>query len=155
RGLLRSAGAPERPRDGLVHVRLFDALRPRIATARNRGLSPVSTSRGFVGAGAVVELQPGDHLAEGRWELAVPSRRFTRVVQAGLSVDTAASVDGAPGVSNVLVLHAAMTPREYAAGVIAAELPDGRSPRREALGAAVLRFLRAGPRHGADDVCDS
>jgi hypothetical protein len=48
-----------------------------------------------------------------------------------------------------------MTIPEYVLGVLHAELPGASGPRREALAAAVLRFLADGPRHGATDVCDS
>jgi YD repeat-containing protein len=50
-------------------------------------------------------------------------------------------------------LIARMAPREYVAGIIAAELP-GPGPRLE-LGAAVLRFLAQGPRYPDADVGDS
>jgi hypothetical protein len=48
-----------------------------------------------------------------------------------------------------------MAAAEYVTGVVNAELPGGGGGLRLALGAAVLRFLSDGPRHGGTQVCDS
>jgi hypothetical protein len=61
--------------------------------------------------------------------------------------------DAGPG-GGVLRLVADVTPDEYVAGVLLAELPDGEPSLRQDLAAAVLRFVAAGPRHEAADVCD-
>jgi hypothetical protein len=52
-------------------------------------------------------------------------------------------------------LVAELDPREYVAGVVDAELPQGAPALRLELGAAVLRFLARGPRHPGADVCDT
>lgn len=150
--------APENPRTelpdpalgtsaGRVSVALFGGLRPRVVVARNLGNHPLETSRGYLGAGAVTSLRPGDQLSEGHWRLSLPDRRFHREVFAALSCS------GEPG--GALRLRADMSAPEYVAGVVNAELPGGPGALRVALGAAVLRFLAEGPRHGAIHVCDS
>jgi len=48
-----------------------------------------------------------------------------------------------------------VTPREYVAGILNAELPQGAPALRVELGAAALRFLARGPRHPGADVCDA
>jgi hypothetical protein len=127
-------------------VSLFSALAPRRVLARNLGRAPVASStRGFVGNGAEIELRAGDRLAEGDWELRLPAHGLARRIHGALRVDA--------GGADLLRLRAEMAAEEYAAGVIAAELPIG-SPLRVALGAAVLRFLEEGPRHGDADRCD-
>jgi hypothetical protein len=133
--------------DDRVSVALFVTLRPRTLVARNLGNHPLQTSRGYLGPSASVSLRPGDRLSEGRWRLSVPSLRFHRDVLASLSC--AGEPDGS------LRLRADMAAPEYVAGVLSAELAGGEGPLRTALGAAVLRFLADGPRHGATHVCDS
>jgi stage II sporulation protein D len=130
-----------------VSVALFGAMRPASVTAHNPGPHPLSTSRGYLGPGGSTSLRPGDRLSEGRWLLSVPGLRLRREVVASLAC--AADSGGA------LSLRAEMTMPEYVLGVLHAELPGASGPRREALAAAVLRFLADGPRHGATDVCDS
>jgi stage II sporulation protein D len=151
RGSARATGAwpapaPRAAASPLVRVALFDALAPRQARARNAGQAPVSTSRGFVGPGGALELRPGDRLASGDWELALPGSGLRRLVRGVVRVDA--------GPRDVLKLRAELSPPEYVAGVIAAELPSADAASRLALGAAVLRFLAEGPRHGDADVCD-
>jgi hypothetical protein len=132
---------------GRVSVALFVGLRPRVVVARNLGDHPLRTSRGYLGAAAVTSLRPGDQLSEGHWRLSLPDRRFHRDVVAALSCSGEAG--------GALRLRAEMSAPEYVAGVVNAELPGGPGALRVALGAAVLRFLADGPRHGAIHVCDS
>jgi hypothetical protein len=132
---------------GRVSVELFGELRPRALVARNLGDHPLATSRGYVGAGASTSLRPGDRLFEGLWRLSLPDLRFHRDVKAALACRE--------GPGGTLRLRADMTAPEYVAGVVDAELPGGSAPLRMALGAAVVRFLGEGPRHGTTHVCDS
>ncbi|MCI4354820.1 MAG: SpoIID/LytB domain-containing protein, partial [Thermoplasmata archaeon] len=130
-----------------VRVLLFEALHPARVSARNRGVSPVSTSRGYLGAGASVELEAGDQLGAAPWELTLPERHMVREIEGSLSCD---------GLDRTgLRIVAAITPREYVTGVVAAELPPGPGTLRRDLAAAALRFLSGGPRHDGADVCDT
>jgi hypothetical protein len=135
------------PGGGRVSVALFDTLRPRVIVARNLGEHPIRTSQGYLGAGASRSLRPGDQLSEGRFRLSFPDRRFHREVVAALACSL--------GPAGTLRLRAEMTAPEYVAGVVNAELPSGSGGLRVALGAAVLRFLSDGPRHGVTQACDS
>jgi stage II sporulation protein D len=139
------ASAPSRA-DGRVRVLLFRAFAPRRVLARNAGPAPVSATRGFVGAGGSIELRAGDRLAEGDWELSLPGTGLRRTLRGSLRVDAAPR--------DTLRVQADVATPEYVAGVLAAELPRGLEDLRVALGAAVLRFLARGPRHGDADVCD-
>jgi hypothetical protein len=130
-----------------VRVWLFEALHPARVSARNAGGSPVATSRGYVGVGASIELGAGDHLDPSLWELAVPEHRMIRQIQGSLSCERPQG--------SALRIVAAMEPREYVDGVVAAELPAGPGPLRRELAAAALRFLAVGPRHDGADVCDT
>jgi stage II sporulation protein D len=132
---------------GRVSVALFGGLRPRVLVARNLGDHPLETSRGYLGAGSSTSLRPGDRLFEGLWRLSLPDLRFHRDVKAALACRE--------GPGGTLRLRADMTAPEYVAGVVDAELPGGGRDLRMALGAAVLRFLGDGPRHGTTHVCDS
>ena len=132
--------------DARVRVQILDALRPREVTARAAGGAPVATSRGYLGPGRSVALRPGDRLGDGLWELRLPGMAFSRRIRGRLKVDA--------GAEGRLRLVAEVTPDEYVAGVLLAELPDGEPARRLVFGAVVLRFLAAGPRHEAADVCD-
>lgn len=129
-----------------VRVLLFSALSPRSVQARNLGPAPVSGRRGFVGALGSVALRAGDRLDTGDWELTVPAFGLRRIVRG--------SLQAAAGPHDTLRVVALLSPLEYVAGVLAAELPTGDDPLREPLGAAVLRFLSEGPRHGDADFCD-
>jgi hypothetical protein len=143
----RPAGGPAVPvADDRVRVGLLEILQPRAVTARNLGPAPAGSARGFVGPGASVSLGAGDRLSEALWELSLPGRRFLRRLRASLEVEA--------GPRDTLRLRAEVRTDEYVAGVMAAELPEGEPLRRADLGAAVLRFLAAGPRHGTYDVCD-
>lgn len=154
----RLGGRPARPADaaggkprepapsGRVRVALFAALGPRRVVARNASPVPLAGASGFVGPGRDLELRPGERLAEGDWELSLPAVGLRRLVRGGLRVDA--------GRGDSLRLRADVRPAEYVAGVLAAELPDDEEELRLPLGAAILRFLAAGPRHGDADVCD-
>ena len=135
------------PAAGRVRVHVFSAARPRTVRAVNRGSGPVSSTDGFVGPGAAVLLRPGDRLGESLWELGVPERRLVRRVQAALTAGRDRT--------GALEVVAEMDAREYASGVIAAELSPADRGHRVPLAAAVLRFLSRGPRHASADVCDS
>ena len=130
----------------LVRVSLFGALAPRRVSARNAGSAPVAGSRGFVGPGASLELRAGDRLENGDWELSLPASGLRRVVRGAVRADA--------GPHDVLRVLALLAPVEYVSGVIAAELASAEPELRVALGAAVLRFLAEGSRHGDSDVCD-
>ncbi len=143
---LALAVEPRDPADARVRIGLLDALGPRTVIARNLAAAPAGSSRGFVGPQASLLLRAGDRLEESRWELALPGRRFLRRVAGTLAVEA--------GPAGTLRLRAELRPEEYVAGVLAAELPEGDRERRVALGAAILRFLVDGPRHGTYDVCD-
>jgi hypothetical protein len=132
---------------GRISVELFGELRPRALVARNLGDHPLQTSRGYVGVGASASVRPGDRLFEGLWRLSLPDVRFHRDVKAALACHE--------GPGDTLRLRADMTAAEYVAGVVRAELPGGSGALRMALGAAVVRFLGDGPRHGSTHVCDS
>jgi stage II sporulation protein D len=134
------------PASGRVRVTLFGALAPRRVLALNLGSAPIAASRGFVGPGASLALQPGDRLADGDWQLSLPAVGLQRILRGRIRVDAAPR--------EVLRIQAEIEPIEYVAGVIAAELGTGEDVRRVPLGAAVLRFLAAGPRHADADVCD-
>jgi stage II sporulation protein D len=133
---------------GEVRVRLVDLLGVPRLEVRNLGAAPVSFGRGFLGPGAVGPLEPGAVAGPGLLELRAPALGFLRRIQGRV-----ACPQGLRGARRVV---ATLSAREYVSGVLAAELPTGPPARRAALGAAVLRFLARGPRHGAEaDVCDS
>lgn len=144
-GRATAPGAP--PVTGSVRVSLFEALGPARVTVRNCGGSPAAGSRGYVGAGATVDLKAGERLGTALWELSIPERHVVRRVRGALSCQ------GGPGAT--LRVIADLEPREYVDGVLAAELPEGRPLLRDNLAPAVLRFLSAGPRHEDADVCDT
>jgi hypothetical protein len=136
--------------DDRVRVRLFEALRPRRIEVRNVGRASVLSSRGWVGPGAALSLRPGDRLEEGLWEVSFPARGLVRRILGALvcGVDAGGRLD----------LVAEMKAIEYVAGVLLAEMPDSHVDLRRLridLGAAVLRFLADGPRHGVVDACDT
>jgi hypothetical protein len=141
-----ASGSPIPVADARVRVGLLEMLQPRAVVAQNVGPAPAGSTHGFVGPGASVSLDAGDRLSEALWELSLPGRRFLRRLRASLAVEA--------GPLDTLRLRADVPRDEYVAGVMAAELPEGDPLRRADLGAAVLRFLSAGPRHGNYDVCD-
>jgi hypothetical protein len=150
--LLETARRPTGPdamtadEPGVVSVAMLGALRPRAILARNAGPAPILGSRGYVGPGASLRLQPGDRLGPGLWDVTLPGRTFRRRVKGALSCGEAP--DG------TLRLALRTSPDEYVAGVLGAELDRESSEMRTALGAAVLRFLDEGARHADTTVCD-
>jgi hypothetical protein len=130
----------------VVRVSLFGALAPRRVLARNVGTAPVAAGRSFLGPGGSHELRAGDRLEAGAWELTLPASGLRRIVHGGVRADA--------GPRDVLRIRADVSPIEYVAGVVAAEIPTAGAELRVVLAAAVLRFLAEGPRHGDADVCD-
>jgi hypothetical protein len=143
----RAATQTPAPVPAAVRILLFEALQPTGVRATNRGTAPVASTRGYVGPGASVALEVGDRLSEGLWELRVPEAGLSRTVEGAIEVQ--GRPDGGPR------LRATLSVREYAAGVAFAELRQEDPALREALGAAVARFLEDGPRHASADVCDT
>lgn len=133
---------PEDP----VRVEMLDELRLSEVDLTNLGPGPVDSSRGFIGPGATVKAAGGDRFSEGLWEIRATTPPFERRVRARLEVVRS---DGP------VRLIATMTARDYANGILKAELGSGPPGLRSQLAAAVLRFLGRGPRHARADVCDS
>ena len=113
--------------------------------ATNLGSAPIGTNRGFVGVGSTLTLRAGDRLETGDWELRIATPRTRRRIVGSV----------ATGGGRTLTLVAGMSRREYANGVLLAELGPARADHRVELAAAVLRFTAAGKRHADADVCDS
>jgi len=134
------AGAP-------VRVSLFDTLRPARVQAQLVGDAPALSSRGYEGPGAKVDLRAGDVLGAGLWDLILPDLRVERRIQGEVR-----AVSHAGGGLSVI---ASVDRREYVDGVLLAELPGRLGAVREALAAAVLRFVDLGPRHEGFDFCDT
>ena len=127
---------------GTVTIRMFDLLRPEQLVIRNLGPAPIPMGHGFLGPGMSGELHPGEQTGPGLLEVSAAGQGLLRRLEGSLRYD--------PG----LRLRATVTVREYAGGILEAELPRV-SPLRLALGAAVLRFLAQPRRHPDADVCDS
>ena len=87
----------------------------------------------------------GDRFSEGLWEIQGQKPSFERRVRAALEV-----VKRDDGIR----LIATMSARDYANGILKAELGPSVSLRTQ-LAAAVLRFISRGPRHPQANVCDS
>lgn len=139
------------PGERLVRIRLLEALRPEKVTASNAGVAPLRVRRrdrdeGWLGPGASLGVEPGVALGPGLLRLAVDPYGLVRFVEGTLEAS------GRPG---ALRLVLASTPRAWVDGVLRGELRGGSAWIREELAATALRFLRTGPRHGPDDVCDS
>jgi hypothetical protein len=140
-----------RPFPALVRVRLLEALRPADVTASNAGDAPVrirGPRRGdaWLGPGATVAAEPGLAIGPGLLRLGVAPYGLVRFVEGTLEIS------GSAGSLRVVLTT---TPRAWVDGILRGELRDGSPGLREELGAAALRFLRAGPRHGRDHLCDS
>jgi hypothetical protein len=131
----------------LVVVRLFESLRPRAVVATNADGRALGTTRGFVGPGGAHTLHAGEALESGLWDLELPEFDLVRRLNGALRVQM--------GRAAALRVTATLTLREYVLGVVSAELPRDQSSRRLELAAAVVRFVRAGPRHSDADVCDT
>lgn len=147
----RDEASSGRPLPALVRVRLLDALRPANVTVSNAGDGPVRIRRprrgdAWLGPGATVVAEPGLAIGPGLLRLAVAPYGLVRFVEGTLEISESAG-------SLRVVL--ATTPRAWVDGILRGELRDGSPGLREELGAAALRFLRAGPRHGRDHLCDS
>lgn len=149
-----AASAPPRPRpatsrralEGPLRVEMLGELRLREVRLKNIGASPVDSSRGFIGPGAIVTIAPGDRFSLGRWEILAQAPPFERRVKAAIEV---VPKDGP------LRLIATMAARDYANGILKAELGLTPGVLRTDLAAAALRFAAHGPRHGDADACDS
>ncbi len=140
-----------RPLPSLVRVRLLEALRPADVTVSNAGEAPVRIRRprrddAWLGPGATVAAEPGLAIGPGLHRLAVAPYGLVRFVEGALEIS------GRAGSLGVVLTT---TPRAWVDGILRGELRDGAPGLREELGAAALRFLRAGPRHGRDHLCDS
>jgi hypothetical protein len=149
-----AAPSPSKPRPvakkrGLedpVRVEMLDELRLTAVQLKNFGSGPVDSSHGYVGPGAMVGAGPGDRFSASDWEIRAVKPVFTRRVRASLEVERRESP---------LRLVATMTARDYANGILKAELGPTSGPLRVQLASAALRYVARGPRHAAADVCDS
>ena len=130
-----------------VLVRLLELLGLKHLEVRNLSASPMPAGRHFLGPGAMKVLHAGDRIGPGLMEIHDPATGLARRFEGSLACGRTAK--------GGLSLTATLTRREYVSGVLAAELPHASSDRRIKLGAAMLRFLAKGPRHGSVDVCDS
>lgn len=138
-----------RPKRGLedpVEVLMLDELRPREVRLKNLTSGPLDSSRGFVGPGAEVTVRSGDRFAAGLWEIKAPAPAFERRLRGSIVVE---------GGEGPFRLVARMAARDYANGVLKAELGPATPGLRAQLAAAALRFVHRGPRHPAADVCDA
>jgi stage II sporulation protein D len=134
-----------------VRVRLLSTLRPESIRVTNAGAGPVRLRRRgeretWLGPGAGVEAEPGLQAGPGLLRLDVAPHRLARFYEGTLELS---GRKGAPRV----VLSTSV--RDWVDGVLRGEL-GGRTPElREELAGAALRFLGAGPRHGAEHLCDT
>lgn len=149
---LDGPGAPRThlPR-ALLRVRLLEALPATAVTAVNVSGSPVrirsnGADDAWLGPGAARELRPGDAVGPGLLRLEAPSFGLTRHVEGRVEAR------GRPGAVRLVL---PTTERAWVDGVLRGELRGGMPELREELAATALRFLRAGPRHGRDDLCDA
>jgi hypothetical protein len=132
--------------DDPVRVEMLDELRLKEVRIFNASAGPRDSTRGFIGPGAEVIAAPEDRFSSGLWELRASSPVFRRIVNAALEVSH---------VRGSTRLIATMASRDYANGVLRAELGSQPSSLRTQLAATALRFLTRGPRHAHADVCDS
>lgn len=148
-------GAHARP--DLVRIRLLETLRDSTVTVSNAGPAAVRVRRprrdgAWLGDGASVAAEPGLAVGPGLLRLAVAPYGLVRFVEGTLEVSE--RIDPASAGSPRLVLSTSR--RAWVDGVLRGELRgSGSAGIREELAAAALRFLRGGPRHGRDDLCDS
>ena len=152
-----SSSSPSRPAGGTalpagaVRIRLLATLRPSGVSVRNAGGSPARIRRpasgaGWLGPGATVAAEPG--------LLVGPALLRLDVEPYGLARFAAGTLE-ASGRGGALQLVLSTTPRDWVEGILLGELRGGGPELREELAAAALRFVRSGPRHGRDDVCDT
>jgi stage II sporulation protein D len=134
-----------------VRVRLLSTLRPDSIRVTNAGTGPVRLRRKgeretWLGPGASAEAEPGLEAGPGLLRLDVAPHRLVRYYEGTLEIS------GRKGFPHLVLTTGT---RAWVDGVLRGEL-GGRTPElREELSAAALRFLRAGPRHGADHLCDT
>lgn len=138
-------------RRGLVRVRLLEALPATAVTAANASAAPVRIRRSgaeeaWLGPGASRQLAPGDAVGPGLLRLEAPEFGLVRHVEGTVE---------ARGSAGAVRLVLSATERSWVDGVLLGELRGGLPELREELAATALRFLRAGPRHGRDDLCDA
>lgn len=132
--------------EDLVRVRLLDELRIDEIRLQNIGTGPIDSSRGFIGPGGAVTAAPGDRFSAGQWRITANNPDFERRIRGAIAV-----VDqGGP-----IRLVATMSARDYANGVLKAELGVTAGVLRTQLASAALRYLQRGARHPEADVCDS
>jgi len=129
-----------------VRVRMLDELRLDDVRLQNLGAGPVDSSRGFIGPRASVTVVPGDSYSEGAWEITARKPEFERRVRAALRVERE---------EGPIRLIATMSARDYANGILKAELGTATGELRARLAAAALRYLQRGARHPEAEVCDS
>ena len=129
-----------------VRVEMLDELRLTGVRLKNLGSSPVDSSHGYVGPGAAVDVAPGDRFSEGDWQIRAMKPVFERRVHASLEVEKR---------EGPVRLIATMTARDYANGILKAELGTAPGQLRVQLASTVLRYAARGPRHAEADVCDS
>jgi hypothetical protein len=148
-GARPTASRTQRPKRGLedpIDVVMLDELRPREVRLENLTAGPLDSSRGFVGPGGEVTVKAGDRFSAGLWKITSAAPAFERRLRGALTVE---------GGEGPIRLIARMTARDYANGVLKAELGPSPPTLRAQLAAATLRFVRRGPRHPNADTCDS
>jgi len=138
--------AKKRGLEDPVRVEMLDELRLAGIQLKNLGSSPVDSSHGYVGPAAVVSAAPGDRFSEGDWEIRGVKPVFDRRVHASLEIEKR---------EGPIRVIATMSARDYANGILKAELGPTSGPLRVQLASAVLRYAARGPRHAEADVCDS
>lgn len=146
----RAAEGPARPADA-VRIRLLATLHPSEAGVANAGNAPARIRRpgsgaGWLGPGATVAAEPGLLVGPALLRLAVEPYGLVRFVEGTVEVS---------GRAGSLRLVLSTTPRAWVEGILLGELRGGGPELREELAAAALRYLRSGPRHGRDDLCDA
>jgi hypothetical protein len=136
---------------GLARVRLLEALPATAVTAANASgapvrLRPAGLPDAWLGPGATRALQPGDTVGPGLLRLEAAGFGLVR------HVDGTVEARGRHGAVRLVL---STTERAWVEGVLLGELRDAMPELREELAATALRFLRAGPRHGREDLCDA
>jgi hypothetical protein len=141
--LLFSSGRAERL-EGMVRLSIFELLGRQPVQVKNLEAYAIPCSKGFLGAGAAMEINPGDEVGPGLLEIHLPRSSLRRCFYGQLFVGPMGR------------LTATMSEREYVSGVVNAELRQGQPEQlRVELGAAAIRYLKQPPRHEDADVCDS
>ena len=139
-------GDRKRGLEDLVRVRMLDELRLAEIRLQNIGTGPTDSSRGFIGPGGSTTAAPGDHFSAGEWRITAENPEFERRIRGAVAVLD----QGGP-----IRLVATMSARDYANGVLKAELGTTAGVLRTQLASAALRYLQRGARHPEADVCDS